>query len=283
MDNLKLRKLVWWRRKIFKLVGLFIVVAGIAGGVSATVIANQPREEVSINSEDDSTSLENMSTSSEIMSTSLENMSEPNGRTIYLTFDDGPSEHTGRLLDMLKKYNVKATFFVTCGGDDALIQREHGEGHAVALHTCSHNYANVYASVVNYFNDLAAVQDRVARITGETATLIRFPGGSSNTVSRRYVQGLMSTLVAEVTKRGYTYFDWNVASGDTDGLKTADAVYERTVTTLRQDKDSVVLQHDTKGYSVDAVERIIVYGLTNGYVFDKLSATSETAHHAINN
>ena len=205
--------------------------------------------------------------------------------TIYLTFDDGPGIYTNDLLDILAKYDVKATFFVTGAGDDETILREFKEGHAIGLHTISHSYAHIYSSVENFFDDLYAVQDRVRGITGYTSQIMRFPGGSSNTVSRRYDGGgrIMSTLVSEVENRGFTYFDWNVTSGDAGGATSAEEVGDNVIDRLIEYGESVVLQHDVKGFSVDAVERIIQYGLENGYEFKKLSADSFTAHHGVNN
>ena len=205
-------------------------------------------------------------------------------KIVYLTFDDGPSVYTGKLLDVLKKYGAKATFFVTCAGDDGAIKREYDEGHTVALHTCSHNYARVYASDAAFFADLDEVKARVKRLTGTDATLIRFPGGSSNTVSANYSRGIMSRLSAEVGRRGYTYFDWNVSSGDAGGATTADAVYNNVVSGIgKYPAGAVVLQHDVKGFSVDAVERILQYGKENGFTFERLTASSNTAHHGVNN
>lgn len=205
--------------------------------------------------------------------------------TIYLTFDDGPGIYTNQLLDVLKKYDVKVTFFVTGGGDDATIKREFDEGHAIGLHTLSHNYSYIYQNSDNFFADLYAVQDRVKRITGYTSMLMRFPGGSSNTVSYRYDgrTRIMTRLASEVTARGFTYFDWNISSGDAGEVYDSNAVFERVVYALKEYGDSVVLQHDVKSFSVDAVERIIKFGLDNGYEFKKLDASSPTAHHRINN
>lgn len=207
---------------------------------------------------------------------------EDSNRIVYLTFDDGPGEYTGRLLDVLAKYGIKATFFVTSRGDDNLIKREYDEGHTVALHTSSHDYAYVYSNVENYFADLYEVRDRVKRITGFEPTLIRFPGGSSNTISARYKRGIMSTLVNEVGRRGFQYVDWNVSSGDAGGASTAAQVYNNVVSRLGEGR-YVVLQHDIKGFSVDAVERIIQYGQANGYVFLPMTANSFLAHHGVNN
>ena len=205
--------------------------------------------------------------------------------TIYLTFDDGPGPYTGELLDVLAKYGVKATFFVTGRGDDDLIAREYNEGHAVGLHTFSHDYAYVYSGVDAFFEDLYLVQERVRNITGFNSYLMRFPGGSSNTVSIRYDGRIhiMSRLVEEVGARGFTYFDWNVSSGDASGTLTAGEVVDNVISRLVEYGDSVVLQHDIKDFSVAAVEEIIRYGLMNGYEFKKLDADSFTAHHGVNN
>ena len=205
-------------------------------------------------------------------------------KIIYLTFDDGPSDYTGKLLDILKKYNVKATFFVTGFGSDALIKREFNEGHTVALHSNTHNYSYIYTSMDNYYNDLYKVRDRVKRITGQESNIIRFPGGSSNTVSRRYDGGthIMSKLVKDVEAKGFHYFDWNVSSGDAGATTSSDKVYSNVVNHLKSDV-SVVLQHDTKSYSVNAVERIIKYGIENGFTFKALDENSFGAHHGVNN
>ena len=208
-----------------------------------------------------------------------------NSGIIYLTFDDGPGPYTNALLDVLKKYNVKATFFVTNAGDDAVLKREYDEGHAIGLHSATHDYGYIYQNVDNYFADLNAVQQRVQNVTGQTSNLIRFPGGSSNTISRNYDGGarIMSQLTALVKERGFTYFDWNVSSGDAAGAYTAGAVYNNVVGRLAPNQNWVVLQHDIKGFSVDAVESIIQYGLAQGFTFKKLDATSFTAAHGVNN
>ena len=205
-------------------------------------------------------------------------------RVVYLTFDDGPSIYTDRLLDVLKKYNVKATFFVTNSGSDDTIKREYDEGHTVAMHTATHQYSYLYSSVDSYFEDLNGVSSRIERITGVKPTMIRFPGGSSNLISADYDGGIhiMSILTEEVERRGYQYYDWNVSSGDAGGTTTSEGVYNNVVSTLK-DGYSIVLQHDIKEFSVDAVESIIQYGLNNGYTFKRLEPSSPKAHHVVFN
>ena len=201
-------------------------------------------------------------------------------KVIYLTFDDGPSAYTNKLLDILKKYNVKATFFVTGNGSDAVIKRAYEEGHSIGLHTYSHNYNKVYQSVDAYFNDLNKISNRVERITGQKSKLIRFPGGSSNTVSN-FNKGIMTKLALEVEVRGYKYFDWNVGSSDTS-TSDSNKIANNVIKSLRKGSN-IVLQHDTKYSSVKAVSKIIEYGLANGYIFAPLDITSPSAHHKIAN
>lgn len=205
-------------------------------------------------------------------------------KIIYLTFDDGPSIYTSALLDTLKKYNVKATFFVTGAGSDDILRREYNEGHSIGLHTFSHGYSYIYSSTDNFFADLYKIQNRVENATGLKSYLMRFPGGSSNTVSRGYDGGshIMSRLARQVTDAGFAYFDWNISSGDAGGASTSSQVANNVIRALGSGS-YVVLQHDTKGFSVAAVETIIQYGLQNGYTFLPLSMGSPTAHHGISN
>ena len=201
-------------------------------------------------------------------------------KVIYLTFDDGPSVYTKELLNILKEYNVKATFFVTGNGNREYIKKAYNEGHSIGIHTYSHVYKNVYASEEAYFNDLEKVQKIIKEQTGEESRLVRFPGGSSNTVSR-FNKGIMTRLSKELERRGYKYFDWNVSSSDT--VKSNSDDIANTVIRRLKKGNNVVLQHDTKYYSVKAVRKIIEYVLANVYTFDKLDVTSPTVHHGINN
>lgn len=206
--------------------------------------------------------------------------------TIYLTFDDGPKYGTTNvILDILKEEGVKATFFVTGYGPDELIKRAYEEGHTIALHTYSHTYSSVYASVDAYFNDLGAVSERVKRITGEESKIIRFPGGASNTISRRYSPGIMSTLTKEVLNKGYRYYDWNVSSGDAtnDPNVNSNVIYNNVVSRLSRDRINIVLMHDVKAYTRDALRNIIKFGKDNGYTFDKITMGTEMVTQRVNN
>lgn len=207
----------------------------------------------------------------------------PGGKTIYLTFDDGPGPYTQQLLDTLEKYNVKATFFTVNTDYASLIAKEAAAGHSVGIHSATHQYNKIYASEEAFFQDLQAQRDVIYQQTGMQTTLMRFPGGSSNTVSEKYCAGIMSKLTQDVTDQGFQYFDWNVLSGDAGETTSTDTVFQNVINGVQKRKVSIVLQHDTQGFSVDAVEKIIVWGLAHDYTFLPLSSTSPTAHHSVNN
>ena len=153
----------------------------------------------------------------------------------------------------------------------------------MALHTASHNYSYIYSSVDNYYSDLYSVRERVKRLTGKDADIIRFPGGSSNTISRKYSEGIMSILTSDVLKRGFRYYDWNLASGDAGEFHTADEVYHYVISHLSKERINVVLMHDIKPYTRDALRRIIQYGKENGYVFNKITSKTEMLTQRVNN
>lgn len=203
-------------------------------------------------------------------------------KVIYLTFDDGPGPETERLLDVLKMYNVKATFFVVNTPFINTITRAANEGHTIAIHTATHVFEDVYASEEAYFKDLYKMQEIIMEKTGQEATLLRFPGGSSNSISA-FNEGIMTRLVKMVKDKGFRYFDWNVDSKDAGGAKTADKVFDNVIAGIGEKQFAVVLQHDIKSYSIDAVEQIINWGLENGYTFLPLTAGSPTCEHTVRN
>lgn len=205
----------------------------------------------------------------------------PGNKIVYLTFDDGPGPYTQDLLNILERYNVKATFFTTSAKKDYLdmMAKEAAAGHSVAIHSATHDYALIYSSEQAYFEDLQRQSDMIFAKTGKRTKLLRFPGGSSNTVSEKYCPGIMNKLIQGVCGQGYQYFDWNVSSGDAGGCSSAEDVFQNVITGIQSHNVSVVLQHDIKKFSVDAVERIIVWGLSNGYTFLPLDETSPTVHH----
>ena len=207
---------------------------------------------------------------------------------IYLTFDDGPTtSSTPKILDILKQKNVKATFFILNYNEDGekLVKREYAEGHTVAIHGYSHKYEEIYRSVDTYMNNLTKLQNKIQQSIGYKATITRFPGGSSNTVSRKYCPGIMTTLSKEVVNRGFTYFDWNVNCGDADTAKTSSAVYNNVVKGLSKSRANVVLMHDfaNNNKTINALADIIDYGYANGYTFQRITENTPMVTHKPNN
>ena len=180
--------------------------------------------------------------------------------SVYLTFDDGPSSQTNRILDILKEHNVKATFFVIGKTDEYSVkayQRIVEEGHTLGMHSYSHQYAQVYASQEAFEEDLTSLQDYLFSITGLESSFYRFPGGSSNKVCKIP----MSDLIQCLEERGITYFDWNVSSGDASGtpLSTQTIINNVMNGINGAHKNYVVLFHDSeaKETTVEALPEII--------------------------
>ena len=212
---------------------------------------------------------------------------DENANIIYLTFDDGPCIYTPQVLELLANYKIKVTFFVTNQKSDwqNYIGEAFSQGHSIGAHTYSHVYSSLYSSVDAYFEDLNAINEVIKTQTGQYTTLLRFPGGSSNTISKKYRKGIMSTLVSEVTNRGFVYFDWNIVSGDADGggkKNDPDYIYNNVVLNLKSGAN-VVLMHDINPTNLEALPRIIEYGIANGYYFLPLNSNSPTAQHPVLN
>ncbi len=206
-------------------------------------------------------------------------------KVIYLTFDDGPCAYTAQLLDVLDKYNVKATFFVTGANPSYyhMIGEAYRRGHTIAVHTFSHKYAEMYASVDAYLEDFNKIRNIIVEQTGEEPWLLRFPGGTSNTISKNYCPGIMTTLAQEMLARGYEYCDWNVSSGDAGGASSEQAVINNVINGCSGKDVSIVLQHDIKKFSVNAVDDIIEWGLANGYTFKAMEKDTPMVHYKPNN
>ena len=194
------------------------------------------------------------------------------GRMCFLTFDDGPSPNTDRILEVLDRYGVKATFFVVGTGRTAANQermrRIVAAGHTLAMHSWSHDYQKVYASVEDYLEDACQLYQYIHEVTGQYPRLFRFPGGSIN----GYNGGVYQEIIAEMTRRGFVYFDWNASAQDA-------TLYPRPVREITADclkgigRDLVVvLAHDSaaRGTTVDALPAIIEGYRSAGYTFAAL-------------
>ena len=209
-------------------------------------------------------------------------VSETHTRKVYLTFDDGPSENTRAILDVLKEYDVKATFFVT--GQQALSHPERyreiaQEGHTLAMHSYSHKYSEIYETVDSFGEDLLLLQTFLEETTGVSPTFYRFPGGSSNTVSKMP----MSDLCDYLADNGITYFDWNITSKDAvSPMRKAQEIVANCTQNLENFDNAVILLHDAanKTSTVEALPEVIEYILAMDNT-EILPITEETVviHH----
>lgn len=205
--------------------------------------------------------------------------------TIYLTFDDGPSNNTSKILDILKQEDIKATFFLVNFNSsyNPVVKRIYDEGHSIGIHSYTHNYKLIYSSVSAYFDDLNKMNDKIKTITGSDTKLLRFPGGSSNTISS-FNKGIMTTLVKEVTNAGYHYFDWNVDSSDAWSARNSNDVYNNVINNLKKGTN-IVLMHDLSSNekTVNVLEKIIKDAKEKGYIFANITMNTKEIHHGINN
>ena len=205
------------------------------------------------------------------------------GKTVYLTFDDGPSIYTKEILDTLDKYGVKATFFVVNGKQNHLMKEIVNRGHQIGLHTYTHRYDILYKSEQAYYDDLNKINEVVKNETGVETKLIRFTGGSSNTISKNYSKGLMTKLTASVVENGYYYYDWNCTNGDAEGAKTVTDQLRYCSKFPRSANEIVVLMHDNKKLTAQSLPYIIEYYKACGMEFGILTPEVTGAHHPVHN
>ena len=200
----------------------------------------------------------------------------PPEKWVCLTFDDGPSKTTPAVLDALNAAGIKATFFVVATGYNEkhlpLIAEAAAAGHQIALHSASHEYSDIYQSTDAYWKDIDLLKERISPyIDTNSLHYLRFPGGSTNTVSRRYGgRGLMADLKAQCTEKGYAYVDWNVCAEDAVGGKpSAGTIYRNVVHETGEQTQCIVLMHDsaTTRTTAEALPDIIQWYKDQGFAF----------------
>lgn len=203
-----------------------------------------------------------------------DNKEKPGKKVCYLTFDDGPSTNTHKILKILDEYGVHATWFVIgTRGHLEYVKDIWDAGHQVALHSQTHEYDIDYANTTNYFKGLDKLAKQVKKYLGFEPTLFRFPGGSVN----GYNRAVRSALKAEAKSRNWHYFDWNVGSGDAAGNNVpASKIMKNIKKESKGNNSSCVLMHDTeaKDTTVEALPKMIEYFKEEGYTFDVLTADS---------
>ncbi len=207
---------------------------------------------------------------------------------IYLTFDDGPSSDiTPKILDVLKRENVKATFFTINFSEEneAIVKREVNEGHTIGIHGYSHEYSQIYSSDEAYMNNILKLQEKIKNVTGVTTKYTRFPGGSSNTISKKYSKGIMTRMTQKLLADGFYYYDWNVSGEDAASAKTKEEVYNNVINELSKSRANIVLLHDfgKSEKTLEALPDIINYGKQNGYTFENITEQTPMITHGVNN
>ncbi|SDB10198.1 polysaccharide deacetylase family protein [Eubacterium oxidoreducens] len=193
------------------------------------------------------------------VSKGMETEDQVENMKVYLTFDDGPSDNTAEILDVLAEYDVKATFFVTGKTDSEskkLYKRIVDEGHTLGMHSYSHKYSEIYNSLDDFKADFTKIQNYLEEVTGVKPVYYRFPGGSSNQVSNTS----MTTFISYLNEQGVTYFDWNVSSGDaTSEAYSTEDIITNVMGDVPNYSTSIVLLHDSnnKSTTVDALPSLI--------------------------
>ena len=197
---------------------------------------------------------------------------EKDKKIAYLTFDDGPSSNTFKILDILQEKNMKATFFIvgkaiTEEGEDAL-QRMKNEGHTIGIHTYSHACNEIYCSVERYLNDFNKVYEQIYEITGKRVNIFRFPWGSSNS----YNKNIKDALMEEMERRGFLCYDWSVDASDSVGRPTEYSIRHNIEKELRDQEHPIILLHDSSinDLTVRMLPEIIQLLEDKGYEFDTL-------------
>ena len=195
------------------------------------------------------------------------------GKVCCLTFDDGPSANTDRVLSILDRHGVKATFFIVGSASTSAASQQRMKqiveaGHTIAMHSWSHDYKKVYASVESFLDEFNQLYQWIYEVTGVYPSVYRFPGGSIN----GYDRGVYQEIIAEMTRRGFVYFDWNASAQDA-------TVTPRPAASIAADcrrgigrELVVVLAHDSgaRGTTVDALPAIIEGYQAAGYTFSAL-------------
>lgn len=197
----------------------------------------------------------------------------PDEKVVYFTFDDGPWTGTPRLLDILDQYNIKACFFVTAQYMETeplknMLKQIKDRGHNVAVHSLTHNYKKIYASVDAFMSDYDAMDDLIFQATGEHSKMLRFPGGSNAS----YNKAIRPQLLQAVRDRGIIYFDWNSFDGDVEGKKGQELI-DQTIKQVNENTHSILLMHDmpSTAFVHDALPTIIERLKADGYKFELLN------------
>ena len=193
-------------------------------------------------------------------------------KTIYLTFDDGPSDNTLSILSILEKYNIKATFFMSGSTSEKgkrIMKQVADQGHSIGIHSITHDYSTIYASVDNYLADFNNTYTNIYEATGIKPDIVRFPGGSINNYNRLNYQ----QIISEVTRRGFVYYDWDVSGEDASANANWTSIFRNIDNGIKGKDRAVILLHDGSSMksTVLVLEDLILELQKDGYTFDKIT------------
>ena len=249
------------------------------------VSENAVNKETTENKEPDSTSnnQEDAGNTEEDTTLSEEEMKELQskrgyGKVVCLTFDDGPSANTQKILDILNQYNVKATFFVVAKTDEESLSRYRAivdSGNTIALHSYTHDYSKIYDNIEAYIEDVTKIHDLVYEVTGVDSKIYRFPGGSANSSAKMDVHECINYL----NSQGYTYYDWNISSGDASpALQTKEQILENIKKNLYDVNTGIILMHDAeyKPTTVEALPELIELLQSEGFEIKAIDDSVKT-------
>ncbi len=205
-------------------------------------------------------------------------------KTAYLTFDDCPvNPETTELLDCLDNLGVKATFFciATQPNCDEIMADIVRRGHTIAIHSVSHDYSDIYSSNAAFRNDVLSMQQFIKDATGVTTNFYRFPGGSSNSIHKKYGEVSMSGCVNWLESNGFSYWDWNVSSGDADGKASKEDVINNILEGCECKTEAVILMHsrrDTRT-TLEAIPEVVAGLRERGFTILPLTENTKPVHH----
>lgn len=210
----------------------------------------------------------------ELYAKKVQAVPEKTDKTVYLTFDDCPSKLTLPLLDILDRYQVKATFFVVGFTDEKSLSAMReivNRGHTIGAHSYTHDYREVYASPAAFLKDFAKIHDLILKTTGVDTQIYRYAGGSVNDFNQNTARAIMD----EMNRRGYVYFDWNVSCGDGEGYTSEQDIYQNVMNGVHSHKNSVILFHNSylKENTLSQMSHIIETLQKEGYKFKTLDAS----------
>ncbi len=193
-------------------------------------------------------------------------------KVVFLTFDDGPSRNTVKILDTLAEYNVSATFFVI--GENltedgvAIAKRALEEGHMLGMHTETHSYDKIYRTVDSFLTDYDKLASRFVEEFGECPAIFRFPGGSYSS----YINPIKEDLKKELERRGFIGYDWSVSGEDSVGTPTAASIKKNIFDTIEGQSQPIILLHDSpcSNLTAEVLPEILEKLIAEGYEFRTL-------------